>query len=391
MFYRQRDPGPVIVQPVSRVRRSATRFRSVLAGSCFCLLLLLPALDQWLGLSSSFQSTEKRTLSPRPVLQLPHVMTFVDQFNQYYKESFGGRNALFYAYSHWKLSVLGQSPLPEKVVVGKDGWFYPGNFFADVARQHQGLRPISRSMMQAIAARLSRYQQQLARRGARLYVMVAPDSHTIYPEHLPDNLQRTATSANLDALYQYLQQHTTVSVIDIRRPLLDAKAVRPVYYQTDTHWNEFGAVVASTALVNYLRHDYPTLPEARLSDYRFRPVTGVGGDLTTMLAVNDSYRDMVQYKVTSLTGAGARQTASIPNAEMNLPSSRFVGQQTSRPRLLFVGDSFSYSLNQYLPPYFSASFLVRSRHFNPQLVQAEQSDIVVIEVVERNLHMLADL
>lgn len=372
-------------------RRPSVRFRAVLAGVCFAILLIMPAVDQWLHLSTRFQSTEKRALAARPALDFPHVKTFVHQYEHYFNENFGWRNALFYAYSSWKMNVLGQSPLPEKVVVGKRGWFYPGNHFAKIVDQHRGVDPIQPRELRAIKDRLTYYQQQLARQGTRLYVMIVPDSYTIYPENLPNKIKRHSGPSNLDQLRTYLSQQSVIPMIDVQPALRSAKNERPVYCQTDTHWNDFGSLVASLAMVDRVRQDFPQLIEPRLSDYTIKSAPGIGGDLTTMLALHSVHRDSVRYIVTPRKNLQARQTADIPNPEMNLPSSRFTGPRPGMPRLLFIGDSFSFSMNQFVPQYFGESFLVRSHRLDLALARAERSDIVVVEIVERNLRELADL
>ncbi len=381
-------PKPVFA---AGVRRPSLRFRAMLAGCCFALLLLMPALDQWLHLSARFQSTEKRALAARPELHLPHVKTFVRDYEQYFNENFGWRNALFYAYSRWKLNILGQSPLPEKVVVGKNGWFYPGNHFAKIVDQHRGVSPLLPHELRAINNRLTYYQKQLARQGTKLYVMVVPDSYTIYPEYLPDEIRRADSLSNLDRLTAYLKKRSAVPLIDIRPALGVAKKERPVYCQTDTHWNDFGSLIGSLAMVERLRLDFPQLTDPCPTDYRISLKPGVGGDLTTMMALHSAYRDSVDYTIRPVPRLVARQTMNLPNPEMNLPSSRFVGPSPAMPRLLFIGDSFSYSMNQFVPQYFGESFLVRSNRLDMALVRAEHADIVVVEIVERNLRKLADL
>ncbi|QJD77883.1 alginate O-acetyltransferase AlgX-related protein [Spirosoma rhododendri] len=381
-------PRPVFT---AGVRRPSLRFRAMLAGCCFAVLLLMPALDQWLHLSVRFQSTEKRALAARPELHFPHVKTFVRDYEQYFNENFGWRNALFYAYSRWKLNILGQSPLPEKVVIGKNGWFYPGNYFAGIVDQHRGISPLQPQELRAINNRLTYYQKQLARQGTKLYVMVVPDSYTMYPEYLPDDIRRADSLSNLDRLSTYLKKKSAVPLIDIRPALGVAKKERPIYCQTDTHWNDFGSLIGSLAMVDRLRLDFPQLTDPCPTDYRISPKPGVGGDLTTMMALHSAYRDSISYAITPTAGLVARQTMNIPNPEMNLPSSRFVGPSPAMPRLLFIGDSFSYSMNQFVPQYFGESFLVRSNRLNMALARAEHADIVVVEIVERNLRKLADL
>lgn len=377
------EEGPKTVQ--------SKRYRLVVIGFGFVALLLLPALDQWLGLSSHFKSTEKRILKPLPTFEFPHLRTFIYQFDQYYKENFGWRNALFYQYSHWKYTIVGASPLPEKVVIGKNGWFYPGNSVNNVVDQHRGLLPISEDTLQSVANRLTRYQQLLAKQGTRLYVMIAPDSYTIYPENLPDHLRSAAHSFNFDQIKRYMATHTTIPLVDVRDALRKAKPKYQVYCQTDSHWNDYGSLIATLTLADRIRQDFPEVPMARLSDYRVRTQKGEGGDLVTMLALNRKCQDSVSYKIVPSPHLVTKQTESIPNAEIGIPSQRFVGSASSLPKLLLIGDSFSYTMNQFIPGYFRESYLVRSNRLNMELVQAEQPDVVVVEIVERNILSLSRL
>lgn len=358
----------------------------------FASLLILPTIDQVLNLSGRFASTENRQRAGFPHLQFPHVRNFVIRFDRYYKENFGWRNALFYAYSRWKLNLLNTSPLPEKVVVGKNGWYYLGNSYNHVIDQHRGLMPLSVDSARIIAHQLVAAQQKLAQQGIQFYVMIAPDSHTIYPENLPDHLRPSPLPSRLDVLKQAMAK-TNVPFIDIRDTLRAAKRNHVLYYQTDTHWNDYGMLIGCAALLNRIRLDYPQVAPVRLADYQIEQQRGVGGDLTTMLMVQDDHKDPVFYAIQPAASLAVRQTATDPNPKSIFPSRRFVktGPAKNLPRLLFIGDSFSHSMTQFVPGYFRESYFVRSSHLDSTLVKAEQPDIVVFEVVERNLNYLTNL
>lgn len=371
--------------------------RSKLTAFAFATLLLLPVIDQALNLSASFKSTENRRQAGMPPLHFPHVRSFVKQFDQYYKENFGWRNALFYAYSRWKLNVLHESPLPEKVVVGKDGWYYLGNSYNRVMDQHRGLLPLSADSARLIADHLTRTQQMLAQQGIRFYVLIAPDSHTIYPEHLPDHLQASPGPSRLDVLKQAVAQ-TSVPFVDIRDTLRAARRDHIVYYQTDTHWNDYGTLVGCAAVLSRIRRDYPAMPPVRPIDYRIEQQKGLGGDLTTMLTVQNEQKDPVFYAISPGKALTARQTATVPNSASGFPSLRFARPDAARPelasqlpRLLFIGDSFSHSMTQFMPGYFRESYFVRGSRLDPSLIKTEQPDVLVLEVVERNISYLINL
>ena len=378
-------------RPRSSQGLSSNRFRFLATGLGFIALLLLPALDQWLNLSAGFKSTEKRILAPFPTFAFPHVRTFISQFGVYYKENFGWRNALFYQYSQWKFRVLGVSPLPEKVVLGKNGWFFPGNSHNMVVNQYRGLRPLSSATLDSISGRLTHYQRELARQGTRLYVLVAPDSYTIYPENVPDYLKTRKTASNFDRLKQHMAQHTDVPFVDVRYKLRAAKAINVTYCQTDTHWNDFGSLIASMGLAERVRQDFPQMPSPRLANYRIRPKRGAPGDLVFLLALNREIADSVNYQIEPAAHLRIKKLESLPNPETSLPTERFATANKTAPKLYLVGDSFSYTMNQFVPGYFREMYVTRSPRLDLRQVEVERPDVVVIEIVERNIDLLKAL
>lgn len=379
--------------------------RSRILAFGFAALLLLPTFDQILGFSEQFQSTENKR-NTRPELHFPHVRSFVKQFDPYYKENFGFRNALFYIYSRWQLWGLKQSPLPEKVVVGKQGWFFLGDSYNNVIKQHRGLMPLSADSARLIANHLAQRQAELARQGIKLYVLIAPDSHSIYPEFLPDRVAHTTGPTRLDVLRQAVTTQTNVSFIDLRDTLRAAKKDEVVYYQTDTHWNDYGTLVGSAALLNRIQRDVPALRRIKKSDFSINKMRGGTGDLVRMMALQDAIRDPFFYDIKPAIPVLARQTAEIPNTETGpkatgFPSIQFVGptgtpgrgtpDRPATPKLLFIGDSFSHSMMPLVAGYFRESYFVRSSFLSSALVQQQKPDVVVFQIVERNIGWLGGI
>lgn len=367
--------------------RKTLFFKETLLSAGFIILLFLPTLDHLANLSAGFKSTEKRMLAPLPTFRFPHVQTYIAEYNKYYKENFGWRNVLFHQYSHFKFSVLGISPLPDKVVIGKNGWFFPGNSVDRILDQHRGLTTISTDTLASITRRLSQFQHQFEAMGIKFYVLIAPDSYSIYPENLPDHLSIIPHVSNFDYLKTYVSQHSTVRIIDVRPAFIAAKAGHRLYFKTDTHWNDYGALVASQTLVNSIRQDFPKLPVASSSDFTARTAKGNEGDLVMMLSLNDDVIDSNSYQIKP-TRFITHNTQTVNDIHHTIPSHRFVSTSKQLPKLLLIGDSFSVALNYSLPNYFRESYLVRDHTCDMALVKREQPDIVVFEIVERNLGKL---
>ncbi len=358
----------------------------------FILLIFAPTLDNIFNFSSEFKNSENRALSTFPVLRLSTVRSFASQFRQYYKENFGFRNPLFYAYSRWKYYVLHESPLPERVVLGKDGWLYLGNSSNQVIDQHRGLISMPLDTLHTIATRLEQRQQELAQRGIKLVIFIAPDTQTIYPENLPDWAFPSFRPSRLDKFIAYMKQTTTIPIVDVRDTLTAVKPIRSVYFQTNTHWNSFGAIVSCAALLNQLQTDFPTLSNLREKDYTITQMPGYTGDLAELCMLQSSLIENNYCQVSVNKRLSLSHIDTLTVVASNYKALRITGPDLAKPRLFFIGDSFvNEGLVQYLPAYFSQSYFIRSRYLDLPLVMSERPNVVVVEIVERNLNWLRDL
>ena len=218
---------------------------------------------------------------------------------------------------------------------------------------------------------------------------------------LPDRLAHTTGPTRLDVLRQAIERQTRVPFIDLRDTLRAAKKDEVVYYQTDTHWNDYGTLVGSAALLNRIRQDFPVLRPVQKSDFLITKMKGGTGDLVRMMALQDAIRDPFFYDIKPAIPVLARQTAEIPNTETGpkatgFPSIQFVGptgtsDRPATPKLLFIGDSFSYSMMPLVAGYFRESYFVRSSFLSSALVRQQKPDVVVFQIVERNIGWLAGI
>jgi len=367
-------------------------FTYKLTALLFALLLLLPTADCMLGLSVSFENTENRQRLRRPVFEFPHVMRYKRDFEAYYKQTFGWRDALFQVYSRWKLFVLGQSPLPEKVVIGRQGWFFLGNSENRVMDQHRGLLPWPADSLTSLLTHLHHRQAELARYHSQLIVVVPPDAQSVYSEYLPEQLVNPHRPSRLDVLHRHISRLPGIHFIDLRDTLQAAKRRYQLYYQTDTHWNNVGSLVSCAALMKHLHRLNARLPVVDSSAYTITPSPGFGGDLVRMIGLQQRIKDPLYYNVQRTDGRSLPPPDTLSQRYGSpYPILRFTGTDCSQPRLLFVGDSFSLFVMQYLPHYFSESIFVRDCRLDARLLNTVKPDIVVFEVVERNINLLSQL
>jgi alginate O-acetyltransferase complex protein AlgJ len=163
------------------------------------------------------------------------------------------------------LSVQPAAPGDGKVVRGKDGWLFLDNDTNRTMAQHTGELRFSEGDLEDWRRVLETRRSWLADRGIRYAVLIAPNSHSIYAEQLPEGVEVVE-----DRPVNQLLRHLAISnaSVEIVYPIDELKAARgrPVYAKTDTHWTELGAFIAYRELIEKISawFDVPKLAEDNL-------------------------------------------------------------------------------------------------------------------------------
>ena len=112
----------------------------------------------------------------------------------------------------------------QNVLVGRDGWlYYKGDDGRAFDRDFRRTTPPSAAETAAIADGIARRVRFLAEIGVDYLLVVVPDKHTIYPEHVPPQLQPLSDRSPLDALLAALPPEIRTHVLDLR-PALPTRA-----------------------------------------------------------------------------------------------------------------------------------------------------------------------
>jgi len=349
---------------------------------------------EWLGLGPVQDETsglEQRRLAPKPAFNFEWktIRAFPKSYEAYFDDHFFFRNALIRLYGKYQaLFPLRESPSPS-VVIGKDGWlFYADENVIDDYRQENLFGP---QELETIKRHLEQRKRWLEEQGIRFVVTVAPNTHSIYPEHLPDPVRGIIVPGRtrLDQVIQYLKEHSDIEIVDNREALLQAKTVRRTYMKTDTHWNAFGAWVGYRELMNRLSADFPALQPRRLDEFAISSVQVNGGDLARMMGMGESlYEEDIVLTPKFETYARNAAERKDPGGE---PGKETVIKETGNgelPRAVMFRDSFANALIPYLSEHFSRIVYIWDHRFHPEIVREEKPDVVIHEIVERYLWVL---
>ena len=249
----------------------------------------------------------------------------------------------------------------------------------------QGALRFQSAEISSINSNLHRIAETFAQCGKVALVIVGPNKQSIYGENL---LRESNAPSRLDDLLDKLDASARSIVLDAREPLRAAKRTQhlPLYYKTDTHWNELGAFEVYREIVQRLEHVGavygPELASLRYYDVRVEPFAG--GDLSVrMLQAPWLFSDEAVHLFPKSVLPEA-QRVYVDQSNSIYQNSRGSG------RLVVIGDSFSPSLARLLSNHFKEvdHHLVAGDRFDVSVATGSGADVEVLEVVERNLSAL---
>jgi len=142
-----------------------------------------------------------------------------EMFDDYYKYNFAFRKILSQQYIDLKTNVVKVSPLPDKVITGKDGWYFLGNSYNNVYSASIGVQKYTPEDIKKTSDKIIEMKRFCDSLGIKFYYFPAPNSNTIYKEYLPikpNNVPREfdLIKANLNG---------KVGVIDVRNKMIAGK------------------------------------------------------------------------------------------------------------------------------------------------------------------------
>jgi alginate O-acetyltransferase complex protein AlgJ len=288
-----------------------------------------------------------------------------------------GRNWLIEGYTRLRLRI-GDRVFAQGVV-GKDGWLeYMGNL-----NSFQNVPTMPPNGNDFIQNELSILYDQLRQRNIMLVVVIAPDKSTIYPDKLPSEIQKISSQSELDKLVNLIKQKGPPVLVDLRPALENGRKTRPVYYNTDTHWNAYGALIAYREIMKKVSQGYPELVPEKISSFKITKGQSGVHDIATLIGATNLVEPF-----DNINFAAAGLSWVTYNNDYPLPIRIATSSQDKLPKLLMYTDSFGTILDPLLAPHFSQSTFIQY-HSSYQdtdtfkQIEVTKPDVVIIEFVER--------
>lgn len=357
---------------------SMQRLRALLVG--FFLGCLLSLTAAWLILpDAEISAAENRKLSTWAELDIDSWGVLTSQFERYVADQFGARDWLVKQHFRWK-KRFGQEN-QENVFAGAGDWLFLAQKGLLAFHRNDQLFPSSHLASWKVF--LDERRAQLAAIGSRYYLLVAPDKHSIYPEHLPGWAQPVDELSNTRQLLRYVDENGVFG-LDLTAALLASKNSGQLYFYSDTHWNTYGAGVAYRAVLDWIRV-FEGWPVIAVTPVKINLSEGFEGDLIRMQGpLSSEFSESYPAPIFDQACEPSELAYEFENT-IEMSGVYHCGEG---PTVLLVGDSFS----EYLIPYLARSFgtfvhvlgVVKDQEL-VSLARDLQADIVIQEKVERYL------
>jgi len=355
----------------------------------FLLIISVPIGGSLFMQSQAVSDVEKRRLAEFPQIRFDRqsLEMFPENYSAYIDDHFLFRSEMINLNSFFRMKLFRSSPT-FTLAVGKQGWLFSLSDWA--LHDYLGGAKMSVKQLEVVHLALEQRKRLVSGWGGTYLHVLVPNKMTVYPDYLPKRISAKRGESRLQQIREYLLDHQELesSVLDLTEALFKAKNDHQIYFQTDTHWNSYGAFVGYQAILKKLQQYYPDIEIISADQLVRREKTKSVGDLARMGGV---YKFISETSEPILPEEFCRSAENERVAIDYLPGQSYLqknGCPRANPyRLVLISDSFGDALQ----PFFSETFqeVIYDRNANfPELyrfLRDYKPDIVINLTVQRLL------
>lgn len=315
---------------------------------------------------------ETKVTKPELVTDNGLNMNYFSDMDSYFAQNFGMRNSLVLAGNSLKAALLGVSG-NSSVIIGKEGWL----FYESALKDFVGREVLSDTEIEKIAIELEIAADYVKSQGKQFIFTVAPDKMSVYGEYMPYNFIKSKEPGNYDKLFSKLKNYDLVS-IDLKTALINNKNTFDtiIYHKKDSHWNNLGAAIAYETIMSGIEG----VQTKEYTKAGFGTVNEFKGDLEAMLFPGTTSLDQ-QVKFNIFDGIVYGDTfKSSEDLRFTTTNTLAVNDK----KVVLYRDSFGNALYWFFANDFANALIKREIPYNIY-ADAQENDILVAEIVERNI------
>lgn len=357
----------------------------------FILIISFPLLDYILPIASTeFKNRENRYYAEFPGININRLDAFPRQFENFYNDNFHYRGELLELNNFVKLNIYKESP-HTAVIMGKDGWLYTQKYI----NSYTSKRIFNKTELDSLRKIFIQRSEWLKQRNIKNYMVIIPTKYNVYPEYLPNSVYKLRLTNEKDQFIECISNIDNLKVNDLEPVLKDWKKKSKIrlFQKTDQHWNEYGAFVAYTNIIEELHKDFPEIPLVNSSDFKIDSLSTPGKELAYTILLEDKVTEQ-DIKVSPVNPKSIRIKAET---EYPVPEKfpykhsfqlEYKTDSTNLPKIMLLRDSYSNSILHLIPESFSRTVFIWDNwcyRLNEDIVKGEKPDIYMTFLIESNI------
>jgi hypothetical protein len=348
---------------MQRKKVVAILFTAAVAALCLLPLLVMPWQNE------AAVGNEKLAAVPKVRTAAGAWNTdFLGDLSDYVTDHFGFRHAMITLQNRLTGTAL-HTLNSDSVLLGKDGWL----FYRETEEDYTGANLFTARQSYAAAHTLKLMQEYCAQNDIRFCFTIAPNKNSLYGSQMPTRY-KAASVRNAQLLAAQMQQQG-VNYFDLFGLL--GNSGETLYYKYDSHWTMEGAQLAAQGLLQTL--DGRTVDFDALKTGQTQPHTG---DLYEMV-----YSSGTETEPDAAYAFSYEYDAKFHSAEDITIHTTNAGETGS---VFVYRDSFGINLHPFLAQSYGKACFSRSMPYVMSNVLEEQPDLLLVEIVERNLDWLLE-
>lgn len=358
----------------------------------FLGILILPVVNQVAGVWTFERKDENRTFKDSLVIDIQQLDKFPKEAEAYFNDNFSFRSPFLDFYHHLKFRYLKVSPHPDKVLIGKDNWYFGAEDELDI---YEGRADFTETQLADLLKEWKFRQKYFDEKNIKCYWVIAPFKHNIYEEFLPFNVSKSKNIKRTDQLKNYFAEALPNLIIDPTAALLANKKDTKLFSELDNHWSYSAGEIATELLLSKMKLDFPEEEFAANKEIIWKDSLVMGGIHKRVLGIN-KLSETDRFPVEASLNSIEIEKYGFPIIK-NFPYKskyelRYLNEKAkSKKTVLFIRDSFGTMLIPFAREAFQESVFIFDAWryaLNEPIIDEVKPDIVVFVCVERNVQKL---
>lgn len=263
---------------------------------------------------------------------------YQQQMEAYVSQNFGFREGIIRLYNQYLYDFYLKT-YNKEIIPGRDGWFYyqqnVNDYYGTEMYRWQSTVEEARETYDREARLMWKLRGVLNCYGKEFLMFMAPEKGFLYPEHLPRR-QFDRTTINARQYYSKKFDEYGFPYIEMTKWFQDIKAADTLPYdlfpQSGAHWG-FSSVIAADSLFRFMG----SLKNERLGTLKIGPLRP--SSEATLIGDYDLENALNLWRPVS------HKNERLLEADVTVVTD----STTVKPNVLFVGNSFLFRMNYYIP------------------------------------------